>query len=473
MINLICGDSLEELKKLQENSIDSIVTDPPYGLSAARNSGKTSKGGFMGKKWDYDVPQVELWRECLRVLKPGGHMLAFAGTRTQHRMAVNIEDAGFELRDVIVYVYGSGFPKSQNISKQIDKVSKRLDLFQPFAKHFKIQRVKLKLSQKDISKHFPSKTGGLTGCVWNWENAESVPTKEQFKILKPLLDLSDEFLSLIERAETEREIIDKQYNIANKGNANTGRYNWNTESQQRKNSIDITAPATEAAKQWDGWGTALKPAMEMISVCRKPLSEKTVAANVLKWGTGGINIDQSRVETSDNTGRDVYQTQSWKNTSTKGVGSISDDWKKGRWPANLIHDGSEEVVGGFPQTKSGSIALHHKRTTSKTKTTYGARSAPPEITYGDQGSAARFFYCAKASKSERGEGNNHPTVKPLKLMQYLVKLVTAPGGTVLDPFAGSGTTGIACVNNDFDFIGIEIDRDYIEIARSRIKASLI
>lgn len=370
MISLHHGDCLEILNNLAENSIDAIVTDPPYGLN------------FMGKKWDYDVPSVAIWQACLRVLKPGGHLLAFAGTRTQHRMTVNIEDAGFQIRDMIAWLYGSGFPKSLNVGKAIDKA-----------------------------------------------------------------------------AGVEREVIGPNKFAHLNGKENKTCYGKAGRPEQ-------TASVTQDAKKWDGWGTALKPAIEPITLARKPLSEKTVAANVLIWDTGAINIDECRVKSNDNTGRDIYQTQSWKNTSKKGVGSVSDDWKKGRWPANVIHDGSEEVVENFPQT---------------TKST-----------------AARFFYCAKASKSERNLGceqieakhashdgrdkhienpyqrhdnvqhNNHPTVKPIKLMKYLVALVTPPGGTVLDPFMGSGSTGIACKNKDYCFIGIEKVSEYYQIAHQRI-----
>jgi site-specific DNA-methyltransferase (adenine-specific) len=375
---LINGDCLEKLKDLEDNSVDSIVTDPPYGLS------------FMGKKWDYDVPSKEVWQEAYRVLKPGGYLLSFAGTRTQHRMAVNIEDAGFEIRDMIAWVYGSGFPKSLNIGKAIDK-------------------------------------------------------------------------------------------------------------------MDVQS---ELAKQWEGWGTALKPALEPITVARKPLGEKTVAENVLKWGTGGINIDGSRVETTDK-----YSYPNGAGGNSFSVGEEPDGKRTepvesnglGRFPSNLIHDGSDEVVSLFPDTKpskSANRGLQHSGRHG------GIADLEPNIKedtdtvrgHNDSGgSAARFFYCAKSSKRDRDEGleglkekqagsyqfridssldgnttaprkNNHPTVKPTKLMQYLVRLVTPKGGVVLDPFMGSGSTGKACKLEGFDFIGIEMDADYIEIAKARINA---
>lgn len=368
MIELHLGDCLEILSSMPEMSVDAIVTDPPYGLS------------FMGKKWDYDVPDEVVWRECLRVLKPGGHLLCFAGTRTQHRMAVRIEDAGFEIRDMIAWVYGSGFPKSHDVSKAIDKA-----------------------------------------------------------------------------AGAEREVV----GVAGK----SGSIRNNMASDFASGEYMSTAPSTPEAQQWDGWGTALKPAMEMITVARKPLIG-TVAENVLRYGTGAINVDGCRV------GDEVLQP------SVRGVSKIGTfegadgnvtPARVGRFPANLIHDGSEEVTDLL-------------------------------------GSAARFFYCAKASKADREEGceglqersagecvdrvegsagmespragagrtsgsrNFHPTVKPTDLMRYLCRLITPPGGIVLDPFMGSGSTGKAAVLEGFNFIGIERELEYIEIARARIHA---
>jgi site-specific DNA-methyltransferase (adenine-specific) len=417
------GDCLEVLKTMADNSVDSIVTDPPYGLS------------FMGKKWDYDVPSVEVWAECLRVLKPGGHLLAFAGTRTQHRMAVRIEDAGFEIRDMIAWVYATGFPKSLDVSKAIDKAAG---------------------AEREVAR-------------------------------------------IGERSST-RPIVQGQ-----SGN----------KSYRLNGDASVTAPATPEAQQWQGWGTALKPALEPITVARKPLNEKTVAANVLEHGTGAINVDGCRVGTSDKLGGGMEN----------GTSTVSDGWDRpwrrdpeavernkattaekiakaealGRWPANLIHDGSDEVVGLFPQSASGAPAdLSEYRTRSSGFGMCGGSGG-----YGDSGSAARFFYCAKASKKDRDEGcegepekasigddrpsgtswerrgrieaerkNNHPTVKPTALMCYLCRLVTQPGGVVLDPFMGSGSTGKAAMLEGFHFIGIERDAEYLEIAKARIAAGI-
>jgi DNA modification methylase len=339
-------DCLNVLREMPSNSVDAIVSDPPYGIS------------FMAKKWDYDVPSVEVWEEALRVLKPGGHALIACGTRTQHRMVVNIEDAGFEIRDVVSWIYGSGFPKSLNISKAIDKAS-----------------------------------------------------------------------------GAEREVVGRQKRDA-------GSKSVHAFESSRSLEFDITAPATEAAKQWDGWGTALKPACEFFTLCRKPLSESTVAKNVLKWGTGGINIDGCRVETDWLNDSGARWGHSNKETTkgniqfTNGKCMHSEPHPQGRFPANLIHDGSQEVLELFPES-------------------------------GDK-SPSRFFYCAKASKKDRDKGNNHPTVKPTALMAYLCRLITPMGGTILDPYMGSGSTGKAAVREGFSFVGIELDQDYYEIAKARV-----
>jgi hypothetical protein len=258
-----CGDCLDVLRTLPDNSVDACVTDPPYGLS------------FMGKKWDYDVPTVEVWVEVLRVLKPGGHLLCFAGTRTQHRMAVRIEDAGFEIRDMIAWVYGSGFPKSLDIGKSIDKHGGQSVAW--FGPWFRSWRESNGVTQKQVAALFPSKTGNLTGCVANWELGLNMPTPEQFNTIRDTFGLP--FASI---QAAEREVVGSKR--AAIGLPGAGVPEW-------MKRIAITAPATDAAKQWDGWGTALKPALEPITVARKPLVG-TVAANVQKCGddTGSAGI---------------------------------------------------------------------------------------------------------------------------------------------------------------------------------------
>ncbi len=413
------GDCLSVLRNLPDCSVDSVVTDPPYGLS------------FMGKRWDYDVPSVEIWAECLRVLKPGGHLLAFAGTRTQHRMAVRIEDAGFEIRDMIAWVYGSGFPKSLDVSKAIDKAAG-------------VERE-------------------VVGFNENWRTSKS-------EIACP----------------------------------------------QQENQATITTPATPEAKQWQGWGTALKPALEPITVARKPLIG-TVAENVLQHGTGAINVDGCRVDfMSEEDRKESTQKNQHANFGTPPLtgNNVYGDYSMiepknynptGRWPANFIHDGSEEVVALFPDTKSGGGDKHgRKASTFCASTDWEAYKGTSNG--GDSGSAARFFYCAKASKADRDEGceklqersagecvdrvegsagmespragagrtsgsrNHHPTVKPTDLMRYLCRLVTPPGGIVLDPFMGSGSTGKAAMLEGFAFVGIEREAEYVEIAKARIEA---
>ena len=473
-VKIHIGDCLEVLKTIQDSSVDSIVTDPPYGLS------------FMGKKWDYDVPTVSVWEECLRVLKPGGHLLAFAGTRTQHRMAVRIEDAGFEIRDMIAWVYGSGFPKSLDVSKAIDKRGGASVAW--FGPWFRKWREDNGVTQKQVAALFPSKTGNITGCVANWELGFNMPTPEQFNLIRDTFGLP--FASV---EEAEREVVGKKdgYLLA---------FAPGQDIDRSATTLDITAPATDAARQWQGWGTALKPALEPITLARKPLAG-TVAENVLAHGTGALNIDGCRVggmaspsvqrrqggapKMSASMYRDAAHNHDEKRYEESRPGELL-----GRWPANLIHDGSPEVLAGFPQAKGQQGALTGAEPSSKTANAFGEFAGrAPSAPRGDTGSAARFFYCAKASESDREEGiegiegigalrdsgrgsarhkNRHPTVKPTDLMRYLVRLVTPPGGVVLDPFMGSGSTGKASVLEGFSFIGIEREAEYFEIAESRI-----
>ena len=416
MIDIHHGDCREVMATLDAESVDAIVSDPPYGLS------------FMGKGWDHGVPGVEFWTEALRVAKPGAHLLAFGGTRTYHRLACAIEDAGWEIRDCVMWVYGSGFPKSHDVSKAIDKAAG--------AERERIRGVR----------------SGVVGATY----------------------AGDE---------------------------------W---SREFKDSVLSPDPITDAARQWQGWGTALKPAWEPIIVARKPLVG-TVAENVLTHGTGAINVDGCRVGTeavlSHHTAMLSHggdNARPWHNGH-----ETTTHQNTGRWPANLIHDGSEEVVGLFPETLSSKRKPCHEK-----GRTHGACYGSPSgsqyaSTHGDSGSAARFFYCAKASKADRDEGceglpqtikqsvacgdkrhgtlpytnepremnprprgNHHPTVKPTALMRYLCRLVTPPGGVVLDPFTGSGSTGKAAILEGFRFIGIEREAEYVEIAKARIAAAV-
>lgn len=442
-ISLYNSDCLQVLKSLPDNSIDSIVTDPPYGLTENKKGGTGVKsvnldspygrarigtgngsGGFMGLAWDSSIPSVEVWAECLRVLKPGGHLLCFAGTRTQHRMACNIEDAGFEIRDMIAWVYGSGFPKSLDVSKAIDKAA----------------GAARELGPKKV-------------CADGTVRHESGGTRHD---------------------GYERP--------------------WRNDADAIDRNTCVSYPTTDAAKEWSGWGTALKPAMEPITVARKPLIG-TVVENVLEHGTGALNIDACRVHAADAVGgeykvkrlapgADVNRTGEWKQDA-EYVGEM----KPGRWPANIVHDGSDEVLSVFPDSP-GQLADAKLDGERKTKNCYGkwernGRHGEPSADSenagqvgfkmrpgarrSDSGSAARFFYCAKASQSERGEENSHPTVKPVELMRYLVRLVTRRGGLVLDPYAGSGTTGLACIAEGMQALLVEREPAYCDIIRQRIR----
>jgi site-specific DNA-methyltransferase (adenine-specific) len=505
---ILKGNSLDLLPTLADNSIDAIVTDPPYGLGnpdpdyiikaiqlwASGDRAHIPEGkGFMGKSWDSFVPPPAIWDECLRVLKPGGHLLAFAGTRTYDLMGISIRMAGFEIRDSIGWVYGSGFPKSLDVSKAIDKA-----------------------------------------------------------------------------AGAEREVIGTQKlggNAAQTTKEKGGTYASNTDSVGVEPiQVKITAPSTPEAKQWQGWGTALKPALEPIVVARKPLIG-TVAENVLTHGTGGLNIDGSRITHSSSDdlakhskgvqtikNRGGVMADSWKNSSD--LSGASDVSAQGRWPANLIlsHAESCQPTGKTIKSKTGAGKRTATFGTQDTQSggdgsggwsgyeyeteVYECVEGCPVKTldeqsgerggsgkasgqsltgislsnsrgqfngvsetpfYGDTGGASRFFYVAKASKRDRNEGledlpevkagsmsggdetregrptnqpmrqNFHPTVKPTALMQYLVKLITPPGGTVLDPFTGSGSTGKAAILEGFDFIGIELTEDYWPIIEGRLK----
>ena len=418
MIKLLLGDCRERLKDFPDCSVDSIVTDPPYEI------------GFMGKSWDstgvaYDVA---VWAECLRVLKHGGHLLAFGGSRTYHRLAVAIEDAGFQIRDQIMWVYGSGFPKSLNIGKAIDKAAG---------------------AEREVLSSRVKKAGDITGG------------------------------------------------------------NFKREGSYADKLLDTTAPATAEAKQWEGWGTALKPAHEPIVLARKPL-DGTVANNVLTHGVGGINIDGCRVESPDNDGK-VWtrggngvnarsgSKQAQDDPQLNGETTVVQPNVLGRFPANFIHDGSDEVLELFPDSKSGGKNVSDVANANGLyRSGFGGQVQSDMAA--SSGSAARFFYCAKANKKDRNAGldgfaekrpdersvtgmgtfeekgvakqaNHHPTVKPTDLMRYLCRLVTPPNGVVLDPFTGSGSTGKAAVLEGFSFIGVEQSEEYIEIAKARIEST--
>lgn len=379
------GDCLELLRLIPAESVDAIVTDPPYGLE------------FMGKEWDHGVPGVPFFAEMLRVLKPGGHLLSFGGTRTYHRMTCAIEDASFEIRDCLMWLYGSGFPKSMDVSKAIDKA----------AGAERTEVIGSKLGRPGMAK------------------------------------------------DGSNQSFDSSANTYGAGGVL---------------SSDITAAATPEAEQWQGWGTALKPACEPIVLARKPLIG-TVAKNVLAHGTGALNIDASRIG-------DGGQLQ-WSAPRDMGYHGGSDNANanananaKGRWPANVLFD--EEAAELLDEQSGRSTSRKGApRASASPGDGYGMTHTGAE--YSDTGGASRFFYVAKAAKSERNRGviakNDHPTVKPVALMEYLVRLITPARGLVLDPFAGSGTTGVAAVRLGFDFVGIDQDAHYLDIAEQRIRSA--
>lgn len=462
MHKVLQGDAKEMLKTLPDNSIDSCVTDPPYEL------------GFMGKKWDKSgiTFDVGMWRECYRVLKPGGYLLSFGGCRTYHRIAVAIEDAGFIIHPMIAWVFGSGFPKATNLSKQLDKrrIGNNFDEIRDYLRNEwkrsgKTQKY-LKEAMNDLT---PG--GGRISHYFGVEQAQ-VPNWEDWLVLKKELGLDNRYDELL--IEHEREVVGKK--ISGGADAwNNGLKNKEGEQKYTGQSEwDITTPATPAAKQWDGWYyglQSLKPALEPICMAQKP-PEGRVTDNVLKWGTGGLNIDGCRVGTNGArfNGRNVDSDICGK----YGTSKPKEDYNKGRFPANVIHDGSEEVLDEFAKAgerTSGMMNPKQQRKASKGKGGYHGNfpdTATESGTYGDSGTAARFFYCAKASKAERGEGNNHPTVKPIKLMEYLIKLVTPPEGTILDPFVGSGTTLLAAEMLGRNSIGIEDDLEYVKLIDKRM-----
>lgn len=497
-VRILTGDCRRVLPTLAANSVDAVVTDPPYEL------------GFMGKQWDATgvAFDVSTWLAVLRVLKPGGHLLAFGGTRGFHRLAVAIEDAGFELRDCIArahagadcpwlaaWVYGSGFPKSLDVAKAIDsrKDWRALRQLQGLVRQHRRDRG---MSQSEAARAMgligPADTLGGGGYMW-FETGRRLPTREQYPRLKAALGLPDTCDAAFESAE--REVVGQH-------RASAGGQNMRAGLGQEGEALPpgaITAPSTADARRWQGWGTALKPAWEPIVMARKPL-EGTVAANVLEWGTGALNIDGCRVvpdagdpvvtfdRHAGDRARDQYRTGTVAGARASDVG---------RFPSNLVHDGSEEVLAAFPDAPGALAAVRGDEPSATTADIFGHFTArAPSDQRDGGGSAARFFYSSKAAPSDRheglehpgpqfatgrlphdaeqvqgnGRGNHHPTVKPTELMRYLVRMVTPPGGVVLDPFAGSGSTLKAAEIEGFEAVGVELDPAYVAIARRRIAA---
>ena len=479
-------DCLEGMKQLDENSIDAVVTDPPYEL------------GFMGKQWDDTgiAYNIDMWKGVYRVLKPGGHLLSFGGSRTYHRMACAVEDAGFEIRDQIMWVYGSGFPKSLDISKSIDKRKIGIDRIEEFSRSIKEKRESMDISKTQADEHICGGSTMYSFFEGRKDKPLYFPNNEHYKKMKELFKLDDMWDNFV--LETNEKIIATK----------EGSYGYQKNIDRWKKEQKITEPNLPEAKQWSGWGTALKPAHEPIVLARKPLSERTVAENVLKWGTGGLNIDGCRISLDGEpnpTGSAKRVFKSNQYTDDKIYGDNKTTSNLGRFPANFIHDGSDEVEVEFAKAgilRSGDNCIRQKEGYFFEHGGLG-KKGDIQTTYGDVGSASRFFYCAKASKEERNDGlegmpmgeppasarskpaegrqnplgepraNFHPTVKPLSLMEYLVKLVTKEKQLVLDSFIGSGTTALACMITNRNFIGFEISKEYCDIAQRRIQSPMI
>src|SRR6185295_12944786 len=410
--------------------------------------------------------RASTWRLVYDALLPGAHLVAFGGSRTHHRMACAIEDAGFEIRDTLLFLYGSGFPKSLDVSKAIDKRGgASIGWFGPWLRE---ERNRRGISSNDLGKHFLSKTGGATGCVRNWELGLNLPTAEQFNKLCDVLGLAFDRIEEAKREVTSRYDGTTLAVAPGQGVARDGV------------ELDRTAPATPEAAQWAGWGTALKPAAEFIVLARKPLGERTVAANVLRYGTGALHVDACRVDSggthgsAESAGMGAGRETANHNGSAygKGLGGVvAAPHALGRWPANIIHDGSPDVLDAFAAYGAGGSGSGEVKVSGGSGMAFFNDGTPTHNVgvrdFGDTGSAARFFYAAKADKADRAD-SKHPTVKPVDLMRWLVALVTPPGGRVLDPFAGSGTTGEAAMLLGLDATLIERDAQHAADIRHRI-----
>lgn len=459
------GDCLDVLRAMPAESVHAVVTDPPYGL------------GFMGREWDALPPGREWAAECLRVLKPGGHLLAFGGTRTWHRLAVAVEDAGFEVRDSLAWLYGSGFPKSMDVSKAIDRSrgenwARRLE-FTEWMRSTGITAATIR------------EVTGLASMGGHYVDTTSqpaIPTAEVFDLLRPHLpEVPERIEGLVAERTGEQWTDYARRPVTGSHSVGVDRaVSGLTKGGEGKERRDV--PASPEAAAWQGWGTALKPAFEPIVMARKPLTG-TVAANVLEHGTGALNIDACRVESGP---RPLIESHARASVSAYGDGingsRAAGKTTAGRWPANVVLDESQAAAldrqsgvlanaGNKPSSRRTGRADGdaHERT-SQVPTYPGG----PSVVYDDKGGASRFFYVAKAGRRERPEvdGVKHPTVKPLALMRHLCRLVTPPGGVILEPFAGSGTTVEAAMLEGFDVVGIEREAEYLPLIGARVQRAL-
>ena len=450
---IIHGCCLDVMGGMKDESVDAIVTDPPYGLN------------FMGKGWDRGVPGVAYWREALRLLRPGGHLVGFGGARTYHRLACSIEDAGFEIRDQIMWIYGSGFPKSMDVSKQMDRMARR---------DYVAAAVSAGVKIPGNSYHDWTKGNHSPSDAW-WQKFVEALGADQVSAI-------------------ERKVLEIYPRSAG----------WFAS----KGSCSVTRPQSNLAQEWEGWGTALKPAHEPIVLARKPIDE-SVAICVMRHGTGAINVDGCRIKTEKKENSTRAGEQSEHSTyAESGATNFSlkpgprGGSQHGRWPANVCvgEDAAREIDEQSGVLKSGASPAMRK--SSKFQNTFGefsGKGRPDYIREKSQGGASRFFYCAKASRKERNAGmegcaemplnwssgdqspgtfqsdgthkfaqNYHPTVKPIALMRWLCRLVAPPGALILDPFCGSGSTILAAMDEGLNSIGIEKDAGYAEIAKRRV-----
>lgn len=565
------GDCLNEMAVMEAESVDAIVTDPPYGLSKEPDAAEVLRhwlngddykhrgGGFMGKEWDSFVPGPSVWKEAFRVLKPGGYMLVFGGTRTYDLLTIAIRLAGFEIRDSIHWFYGSGFPKSMDVAKAIDKAARGVpqdgsDPTSPNHGRYKTQGTEGKRHEGDKGQGFGAGPGAFMA-----EMGPGAPIGNTGLRVGDLDPHTGKRILGVKPGHDD--FIDRTDDHSAGGRSEGWDRPWRADEANVLSSHLLLAADTPEAEQWQGWGTALKPAHEPIVLARKPF-KGTVAANVLERGTGALNIDATRIGYQD---PDDMASATPQGRATAKVGALAGGTQnenerteferpelKGRWPTNVILSHHEDCVqvgtkkvkgitGGYTEGSTGTMGAREGRyspakgeakrdntragtvgddgmeevaawecvegcpvaaldtqtgtlTSGKptkraksgadkqgnTSAAYGAESRPAGSDMGDSGGASRFFYCAKTSRSERNKGlpegmtNNHPTVKPVELMRYLVRLVTPPGGVVLDPYMGSGTTGVACVAEGFSFRGIENDTEhgYVEISQHRMRHAL-
>ncbi len=444
VVTLHHGDNRDVLKGIPDNSIDAVACDPPYGLSDKTPDSavvaevlrawldgreiEVEGAGFMGRAWDAFVPGPAVWRECFRVLKPGGHLVAFFGTRTYDLGALAIRLAGFEVRDLIAWLYGNGFPKSPDIGKAIAKARvEDVEAVRVVCRFVRAAMDRRRLKSRDLAPAF----GCNPRLIDHWaardtDSQPSLPTPDQWLQLKAALGLSDELDDEVARLNARKGSTGDAWTSADVVGEHDGTPGGFGDHRFSVRDASIRQLAGEAAR-WEGWTTALKPALEPVCFARKPLIG-TVAANVQRFGTGGLNVEACRI--GDETLPAMVRHTTQMGTFRGAEGGVTPE-RVGRYPANVVHDGSEEAIAAFPAD------------------------------------ADRFFYSAKADDLDR-LGSGHPTVKPLDLMGWLVRLVTPPGGTVLDPFAGSGTTGIAAMREGFNAVLIEREADFVADIRLRL-----